>query len=335
MKTSAPTFADLWHARRVLRRHLAPTPLVEHPVLSSRLGFDALVKLENVQPLGAFKIRGGLNLLASLDDRQRARGLCSATRGNHGQSLAHACALYGVECALFVPEGNNPDKNAAMQALGARVVVGGRDFDEAWELASRHAERSGAHLVHPGREPALVAGVGTLAIEIVEQAGHPLDAVIVPVGVGSCIAGAALALGELSPSTRIIGVQAAHAPAMHHAWRSGESTPVAVRPTLADGLAVRVPVPLTLEIMRARVDEMVLVDETEIASAVRCYLETLHQLAEGAGAAALAGAFALTPALRGARVAVVLSGGNIDAATLHSVMSTGARGHAPTSGIRA
>jgi threonine dehydratase len=302
-------------------RHLAPTPLVTHPVLNARVGCETWVKMENTQPLGAFKIRGGLSLLAALSDDERQRGLCSATRGNHGQSLAHAAAVYGVSCTLFVPHGNNPEKNAAMRALGARVIVAGETFDEAWRAAEAHGEQAGARLVHPGREPLLVAGIGTLALEMVEQTPTPLDIVFVPVGVGSCIVGTGLVLRELWPETKLVGVQAASAPAMHQAFHTGKRTALPVSPTVADGLAVGEPVPYTLERMTDLVDDMVLVDEPQLRNAIRLYLETVHQLAEGAGAAALAAALTLGPSLRGARIGVVLSGGNIDRETLGAVLA--------------
>jgi threonine dehydratase len=316
-----PTVRDVLAAKRVVSAHLPLTPVVTHPILSRHVGCDVWVKLENTQPIGAFKARGGVNLMAHLEDAELERGLCTATRGNHGQSLAYAARLRDVQCTIFVPRGNNPDKNATMEALGAEVVVAGRDFDEAQELAARHARKTGARLVHPGEEPALIAGVGTLALEMLEQVPRDLDAIVLPVGVGSCIAGCALAIKAISPGTRVIGVQAAKAPAMYHAWRTGRLEPTSDANTIADGLAVRVPVAMTLSIMRDLVDEMVLISEDEIRAAIRVYAETLHQLAEGAGASALAGAIKLRRGLRGRRVGVVLSGGNIDACTLRHVMA--------------
>jgi len=324
MPAQASTFLtvrDVLAAKRVVSAHLPPTPVVTHPILSRHVGCDAWVKLENTQPIGAFKARGGVYLMAQLEDAELGRGLCTATRGNHGQSLAYAAKLRNTQCTIFVPRGNNPDKNATMEALGAEVVVAGRDFDEAQELATLHAHDTGARLVHPGTEPALIAGVGTLALEMLEQVPSDLDAVVLPVGVGSCIAGCALAIKAISPGTRVIGVQAANAPAMYHAWRTGRLEPTLDACTIADGLAVRVPVPMTLAIMRDLVDEMVLVTEDEIRAAIRVYAETLHQLAEGAGASALAGAIKLRRKLVGRRVGILLSGGNIDASTLRHVMA--------------
>ncbi len=321
LQAPPPTFAHVWAARSVISRHLPVSPFVQHPLLSGRLGFETWVKLENALPLGAFKIRGGINLLASMSPEQRARGLCSATRGNHGQALAWAANAYGSQCTLFVPNGNNPDKTASMEAMGAKVVVSGHTFDAACEAASEFAARRGAKLVHPGTEPALVAGIGTLAVEMLEQSAKPLDVVIVPIGVGSCAAGLGIVFRHLSPQTRIIGVQAASAPAGCRAWHTGRLERMDILPTVADGLAVGVPVPFTQRILRTCLDDVVLVSESEIRAAIRLYLDTMHQLAEGAGAASLAAAVQLAGKLAGRRVALVLSGGNIDGTTLRSVLA--------------
>lgn len=325
----AVTLADVEQAMRVVREQLAPTPLVSHPLLDRRVGCEVFVKLENTQSIGSFKIRGGLNLLARMSAADRARGLVTATRGNHGQSIAYAARMHGVKCTIFVPRGNNPDKNAAMAALGAHVVEVGHDFDAAMIAADEHAARSGARLVHPARDLDLVAGVGTIALEMLEQADGRLDAVFVPVGGGSIAAGMSVVLKSLSPATRVVGVSAENAPAMHHAWHTGEHRPFAAVDTLADGLAVRVPVDATLSIMRPLLDGMVLVSEREIQEAIRTYAETVHQMAEGAAAAALAAAIRHGGSLRGQRVGVVLTGGNIDAATLLGALAGERPRHQP------
>lgn len=313
-------FDDIVAARALLARQLTPTPLVTHPLLSRRLGAEAHVKLENCLPLGSFKLRGGLNFLASLGPAQRARGLVTATRGNHGQSLAHAARRYGVACTVFVPAANDPEKTEAIAALGASVHVAGHDFDAAWEAAEAHAEASGAIAVHPSREPRLIAGYATVALEMLDQAVQPLDTVFVPVGGGSLAAGMGLAFKALSPHTRLIGVQAAAAPALARAWRSGVLESVPIGATIADGLAARVPSPDTLAILREVLDDVVEVSETELVSAIRCYAETVHQLAEGAGAAALAGALQLHRRIKGQRIGLVLSGGNITAGLLLRIL---------------
>jgi threonine dehydratase len=319
-RTGAVHFDDIIAARRQLARHLTPTPLVTHPLLSQRLGCRVAVKLENAQALGSFKIRGGLNFMASLGTADLQRGLVTATRGNHGQSLAHAAQRYKVRCTIFVPEGNNPDKNAAMTALGAEVVTSGHDFDSAWIAAEEHARRTGVRTVHPSSEPSLIAGYGTVAVEMIEQALQPFDTVFVPVGGGSLAAGMGLVFRALSPHTRLIGIQSANAPALCRAFHSGRMDEVPVIESIADGLATRVPVPATVAILRETLDDMIEVDEAELHSAIRCYADTLHQLAEGAGAAALAGAFRLRRRIAGQRVGVVLSGGNITSRTLLSVL---------------
>lgn len=313
-------FDDIVAARRRLAHVLTPTPLVTHPLLSKRLGAEVHVKLENALPLGSFKLRGGLNFIASLSAEQRARGLVTATRGNHGQSLASAAQRQGVACTVFVPAGNCPDKNAAIEALGATVTIAGRDFDAAWDAAAEHAERTGAIAVHPSREPKLIAGYATVALEMLDQASQPLDTVFVPVGGGSLAAGMGLVFKALSPHTRIVGVQAAAAPALARAWRTGEMREVPVGDTIADGLATRVPSPDTVDILREVLDDVIEVSEAEIAGGIRCFAETLHQLAEGAGAAALAGAFQLHRRLKRERVGVVLSGGNITSALLLKIL---------------
>jgi threonine dehydratase len=313
-------FDDIVAARRLLSRMLTPTPLVAHPLLSNRVGAEVHVKLENALPLGSFKLRGGLNFIANLTPEQRARGVVTATRGNHGQSLASAAQRYGVACSVFVPAGNNPDKTAAIEALGATVTIAGHDFDAAWDAAVSHAQLTGAIAVHPSREPHLIAGYATVALEMLDQASQPLDSVFVPVGGGSLAAGMGLVFKALSPHTRLIGVQSGAAPALARAWRTGEMREVPVGETIADGLATRVPSPDTVDILREVLDDVIEVSEGEIAGAIRTLAETLHQLAEGAGAAALAGALHLRRRLTRQRVGVVLSGGNITSALLLKIL---------------
>lgn len=311
--------SDVFEARRRLQRHLSPTPLVRHPLLDEALGTSLWVKLENAQPIGAFKIRGGLNLVESLGRERLQAGICAPTRGNHGQGLAYAARAVGVRCTLFVPDDNNPEKNAAMLAFGADVRRAGANFDQACLQADAFAAATSARLVHPGHEPALIAGAGTLALEIFDALEGGLDDIFVPVGVGSLASGVALAASIVSPRTRVRGVSALAARAMHDAFHSGEMNSRPVSSTLADGLAVGVPIDTTLAIMRRHVCSMQLVDESALRHAIELYAGSVHQLAEGAGAAALAGALQMRDELRGRRVGVVLSGGNIDRATLASI----------------
>lgn len=319
-RTGAVHFDDIIAARRLLAKRLTPTPLVTHPLLSQRLGCQVSVKLENAQALGSFKIRGGLNFVASLDAADRQRGLVTATRGNHGQSLAYAAQLFKTRCTVFVPTGNNPDKNAAMTALGAEVLTSGHDFDSAWTAAEEFSRCNGACAVHPSCEPTLIAGYATVAIEMIEQALQPFDSVFVPVGGGSLAAGMGLVFKALSPHTRLVGVQAANAPALCRAFHSGQMLEAPVAETIADGLATRVPSANTVAILRETLDDLIEVDEAELHTAIRCYADTLHQLAEGAGAAALAGASRMRRRIASQRVGLVLSGGNITSSMLLSVL---------------
>jgi threonine dehydratase len=311
---------DVYRARELIARFLSPTPTISHPVLGEMLGCTPHVKLENTHSIGSFKIRGGLCLLANMPSEDRSRGLVTATRGNHGQSVARAAQLFNVSCTIYVPHGNNPDKNAAMRALGADVIEQGHDFDAAWAAAEEFAATTGARAVHPAREPDLIAGVATAAMELLEQVPEGLDAIFVPVGGGSIAAGTALVVKSLSPSTRVYGVQAENAPAMHHAWTTGEKRPFAITGTIADGLAVRVPVDYTLSFMQPLLDGMLLVSEDEIQDAIRTYAATIHHLAEGAAATCLAAAMKMRHQLQEQNVGLMLTGGNIDTRTLMHVL---------------
>ena len=322
------TLDDVLQARETLRDRLPPTPLLANPLLSQRLGADVRVKLENIQDIGAFKIRGALNLLARLSAEERAMGIVTATRGNYGAAFARACAIHGVKCTVFVPEGNSPHKNAAVKALGAELIVQGHDFDAAWDASVRYARQKGALSIHPAKRAELVAGQGTVALEMLEQAGDRLDAVFVPVGGGSLAAGTVTVVKALSPETRVIAVQAENAPAFHHAWHTGRYAPMAAVKTIADGLATRVPVRYTLGMM-ARLDDFVLVSEEEICEGIRCYADTIHHLAEGGGAAPLAAALRMRDELAGLRVGLILTGSNIDTSTLQKALRADDALHAP------
>jgi threonine dehydratase len=325
---SPVTFEDVEKARKVIEPFLPPTPLLNHPLLSLRLGTEAFVKLENIQQIGAFKIRGAINLLASMSKDDRAKGIVTATRGNYGAALAQACAMYDTKCTVFVPEGNSPDKNAAVDALGGELIIKGHDFDAAWDASVRHAWRTSAISIHPGKCSELVAGQGTVALEMLEQCPDGLDVVFVPVGGGSLAAATTTVIKARSPETRVIAVQAENAPAFHNAWHSGNYAPMIAANTIADGLATRVPVRYTLGMMQA-LDDFVLVSEEEIYAAIRCYAETIHQLAEGAGAAALAAALKMKDELAGKRVGLVLTGSNIDTRTLAQALRIDAPVHTP------
>lgn len=322
------TMTDVRRARKVIKPYLPPTPLVSNPVLNERVGATVFVKLENIQEIGAFKIRGAINLLATMDEKERKKGIVTATRGNYGAALAQACDMYGAKCTVFVPEGNNPDKNAAVEALGGELIIKGHDFDAAWDASVRHAWNSGAVSVHPGKRRELVAGQATVALEMLQQAKDGFDVIIVPVGGGSLAAGTTTVVKALSPETQVIAVQAENAPAFHHAWHTSNYVPMVANRTIADGLATRVPVRYTLSMMQD-LDDFVLVSEDEICAAIRCYAETIHQLAEGGGAAPLAAALKLKDRLAGKRVGLVLTGSNIDNQTLVWALRTDSMHHTP------
>src|SRR5436853_1746072 len=215
-----PTYADVLAAAPIVHRYLRPTPLYEWTALSELLGCRFFLKHENHTPTTAFKVRGGIYLVARLSDEQRRRGIIGSTTGNHGQSLAYACRRFGVRCVLVVPAHNNPDKVAAMRALGAELIEHGRDYDEAREHCEAIRHREGLRYVHSANEPDLIAGVGTYAVEIFDDLPDP-DVLLVPVGLGSGISGAALTAAARQPRTRVIGVQSELAPAVTLSWREG------------------------------------------------------------------------------------------------------------------
>jgi threonine dehydratase len=313
------TLDDVRAAQQTVYRVLRPTSLLRHPLLDLETGLDIRVKHENHNPTGAFKVRGGVNLVSRLSVEER-RGVVTASTGNHGQSIAMACRAVGVPCTVAVPVGNNPEKNAAMRALGAEVHETGRDFDEAREYVERLAADRGLRYVHSANEPHLIAGVATYALEIFEEA---LDAevVLVPIGGGSGACGCALVRTLLGRQAEIIGVQAAGADAFARSWRTGTRVIGDRAATFAEGMATRVTFDLTFGILRDLLDDIVTLSEEELAEGVRLALRTTHNLAEGAGAASLAAAVKLRERLRGKKVVCVMSGGNIDQATLARILA--------------
>jgi threonine dehydratase len=298
-------------AHSVVRQALQPTPALRWPLLARRLGAEVVVKHENHNPTGAFKVRGGLTFVDALLRREPgAKGLISATRGNHGQSLAFAARRAGLPLTIFVPRGNSAEKNAAMRALGADVVEHGDDFQAAREEAMRLAASGGLAPV-PAFHRDLVLGVSTYALELLTD--HPdLDALYVAVGQGSGISGCIAARDALGLKTEIVGVQASAAPAYALSFAAGRAVSTESSDTLADGMATRVPDEEALAIIRRGASRIVLVGDAEIASAIRAYWTDTHNLAEGAGAAPLAAALQERARLSGKRVGLILSGGNID-----------------------
>jgi threonine dehydratase len=320
------TLADVQAAQSIVYRTLKPTPLLSHALLSAKTGLDISVKHENHNPTSAFKVRGGLNLIANLSAEER-RGVITATTGNHGQSIALGCLREGVPCTIVVPVGNNPDKNAAMRALGANVIEFGRDFDEAREYIEERQRTSNLRYVHSANEPHLIAGVATYALEIFQDKPD-VDVILVPIGGGSGACGCGLVRTWLGSGAEVIGIQAEGADALARSWRTGERVTTERVNTFAEGMATRVTFDLTFEILRRELNDVVTLSEEELEDGVRLALETTHNLAEGAGAASIAAAVKLADRLRGKKVVCVMSGGNIDRATLMRILAVPAAARA-------
>lgn len=325
MVVEPPIFQDVLRARQVIAPYLAPTPLLNSPTVNEYFGFDAYLKCENLQPINAFKIRGGIYLMSRLSDDERARGVVTASTGNHGQSIAYAARLFGVRAIVYAPEGANPDKVAAMLRLGAEVELVGRDFDEARLAAEARSRDDGLRYVHSVDEPDLIAGVGTYALEMIE-AVPDLDAVIVPVGAGSGVCGTALVMKTVNPAIRVIGVQAEQMPAAYQAWHAGHPVSLDSGMTFADGLATRTAFEYPLRMMRELVDDFRLVSEDELRWAIVRLLTLAHLVAEGAGAASFAAAEQLRDELAGKKVGLIVSGGNITLETFRWALAV-AEGH--------
>jgi threonine dehydratase len=305
-----PTLADVLEARRRISRYLHRTPLHNYPALDVLVGTEVWVKHENHQPVGAFKVRGGINLVSQLSEEERRRGLITASTGNHGQSIAYAARQFGVPATICVPQGANPVKIDSMRALGAEIVEHGADFDEAREHCERLAAERGSRYVHSGNEPLLIAGVGTETLEILEERPD-IDVVIVPIGGGSGAAGACIVAKAVRPEIEVIGVQSEAAPAAFRSWESRSLVEDRMG-TFAEGLATRVPFELPQRILWELLDDFVLVSEDEIRHATVSMLERTRNLIEPAGSAPLAAALRLGDRLRGRRVALIASGGNVN-----------------------
>ena len=309
-------------ARARLAPYLAPTPLRHYAELDAVVGggIRVWVKHENHLPTNAFKARNGLSLISSLSAEQRARGVVAATRGNHGQGLAWAGQLLGCPVTICVPHGNNPEKNAAIRGFGAELVEAGHDYDAAVEVAARLVRERGMELAHSTNDVRVIAGAATLSAELFEQAGE-LDAIVIAVGGGSQAVGALVAARAVRPDVAVYGVQARGAAAIHDAWHRGEPVAYDRADTFADGLATRATYAMTFAALRAGLAGFVTVDDAAIADAVRVMLATTHNLAEGAGAAGLAGLRVMARELAGQSVAVILSGANIDGETLRKILA--------------
>jgi len=308
-----PAFADIVAARAAIADFLPKTPLVRLNKISELLDCDYYAKLENLQPTGAFKVRGGINLVrneVSAGDGKPIT-LITASTGNHGQSIAHAGRLFGARVIIYAPKENvNRSKMQAMRELGAEVRLHGRDFDEARLEVERLAREEGHRYVHSANEPLLIAGVGTIGAEVFEDMPD-VDVIVAPAGGGSCASGACIAAHELNPLVRVYAVQSDAAPAMWHAYQNRSLDPYPTMSTVHEGLATRVPFELTNKILWELLTDFVLVSDEEINDAIRVLARDAKLVAEGAGAASLAGAFKLRDKLRGKKVVGILTGGNI------------------------
>lgn len=304
-----PTFEDIVAARQFISPYLPKTPVVRISKISEALGCDYHAKLENLQPVGAFKVRGGVNLVGTLGDA--ATTLVTASTGNHGQSIGYAGRLFNKRVIIYAPAENvNEMKMQAMRDLGAEVRLHGRDFDEARVETERVAAAEGFRYVHSANEPQLISGVGTMALEIFEDLAN-VDVIIAPAGGGSCASGNCIVAKHLNPKVRVIAVQSDAAPAMWHAWRNRNLDPWPTMKTEHEGLATRTPFELTNRVLWSLLDDFVLVSDDEINRAIALLARHGKQVAEGAGAASLAAAIKLGDELRGKVVAGIVSGGNI------------------------
>ncbi|MCP3372969.1 threonine dehydratase [Bradyrhizobium cajani] len=314
---------ELERAHAIVGQAVPATPARGWPLLAERLGTEIVVKHENHTPIGAFKVRGGLVYLDRLKrERPDIPGIISATRGNHGQSLAFAASRHGVPAVIYVPRGNSVEKNRAMKAFGAELVEHGEDFQAAAEEAQRRAQFTGLHMV-PSFHPDLVLGVATYALELFRSAPD-LDVLYAPIGQGSGISGCIMARDLLGLKTEIVGVQSTEAPSYALSFAAGKVVTTKTSNTLADGMATRIPDPDALALIRKGASRIVQVTDDEVAAAIRAYWTDTHNLAEGAGAAALAAALQEKTRLSGKRVGLVLSGGNIDFDLFRRWVGTGA-----------
>jgi threonine dehydratase len=315
-----PSLHDVLKARKIVSKHIRRTPLIYSKQLSRILECDAYIKCENIQVTGAFKVRGGVNLISNLTPNELEKGVIAVSTGNHGLSVAYAASVFNVKAVIVMPEKANPFKAQAIRDLGAEVVFHGRDFDEAKEWTEKEAVKRGYRYIHSGNEPYLISGVGTLYLEVVEDLPD-VDVIICPVGGGSGASAACIVAKTVNPKIRIIGVQASGAPAVYLSWRNRRIIKTETVNTFAEGLATRAPFELTLNIMWKLLDDMVLVSDEEIAKAILLLLETTHQLAEGAGAASTAAALKLKNQIKNMKTALILSGGNITLETLKEIIT--------------
>lgn len=305
-----PAFADVLQARRVLEQHLARTPFYESVSIGKRLGLRLFIKYESHQPVGAFKVRGNINRILSMDREERLRGTVTASMGNHGQGLCYAAKLADVQAVVVMPEKANPDKVEAMQNLGGEVIHYGEGFDEADAKARELESDKGFMYFHAADDPWIIAGHGTIGLEMLEDVPD-LDVLVVPVGAGGLISGVALAAKSMKPDIEVIGVQAKECAPYHSSRLEGKRVEAPSAATFAEGLASRVPTPLPFAMIDRYVDDLIVASEEEMRQAIVLLLEKTHSVAEGAGAAGTAGVVKLADRLQGKTVGTILSGANL------------------------
>lgn len=318
LMTERPTLQDVYEARRRIAPYVVRTPLHRYLSLDELLEAEVYVKHENHQRLGAFKVRGGVNLLSQMSDEDKSRGVISASTGNHGQSIAYAGSLFGAKAIIAVPEGANPGKVDAIRGLGAQVLFHGHAYEDSRKHAERLGKKEGYRYIDAANEPMLIAGVATYSLEIVEELPD-VDVIIVPVGGGSGACGACIVSKAVNPSIQVIGVQAEKAPAAYRSWKEGRIVEAPME-TSAEGLATRMGYELAQDILGQLLDDFVLVSEDGMDQAVVLHLEKTHNLMEHAGAASLAAAVKIKERLRGKKVVLVASGGNISLTHLRDVL---------------
>jgi threonine dehydratase len=302
-------FEGVFLARKVIAPYLRPTPLYAYHGLSKLLDAQVYVKHENHQPVGAFKVRGGVNLISQLSAEEKRRGVITASSGNHGQSIAFASRLFGVRATIALPEGANPAKVEAIRAMGAEIVFHGKDFADARVYAAELAAKTGMRFISSGDEPLLIAGVATTALEIVEALPE-VEVIVVPVGGGSGAAGCCIVAKTVNPNIQVIAVQAEKAPSAYLSWKAKRRVEAQME-TFAEGLATRAPFDLPQSILRAHLNDFLLVSEDEMRLAMLLMIEHTRNLPEAAGAAPLAAALQLKEKLAGKKIVLVMSGGNI------------------------
>jgi threonine dehydratase len=305
---TGPDFQDVLLARRRIRTYLRRTPMYSYPAINDLIGAEVFIKHENYQPVGAFKVRGGINLISQLSVEERECGVIAASTGNHGQSVSYAARLFGVKARIVAPEGANPGKVAAMRGMGAEVILYGERFDEARLHCEALAREFGYRYVHSGDEPLLIAGVATEALEMLEDEPG-LDVIVVPVGGGSGASGVCIAANAINPNIRVVGVQSESSPAAYESWRAKRLLE-APNKTFAEGLATGTAFALPQAILWERLKEFVLVGEEEMMRAMVWMIERAHTLAEAAGASPLAAAYRMRDELAGKKIGLVCSGGN-------------------------